>query len=81
VRHTLLSQKPDPRRCKSYTLIKTCKCVEFYNFLILSIFGAPFNHDSLSLDECLLLESMGYLYFFFSFRQAPWHDFFLSHSF
>jgi alpha-D-ribose 1-methylphosphonate 5-triphosphate synthase subunit PhnG len=25
----LLSQKPDPRRCKSYTLIKKCKCVKF----------------------------------------------------
>ena len=30
----LLSQKPDPRRCKPYTLIKKCKCVEFELFLV-----------------------------------------------
>ena len=28
----LLSQKPDPRRCKPYTLIKKCKCVEIKLF-------------------------------------------------
>jgi hypothetical protein len=30
----LLSQKPDPRRCKSYTLIKKCKCVKIKLFLV-----------------------------------------------
>ena len=30
----LLSQKPDPRRCKPYTLIKKCKYVEIKLFLV-----------------------------------------------
>ena len=37
--HILLSQKSDPRRCKSYTLIKMCKCVEY--FPNPNIFGTP----------------------------------------
>ena len=45
----LLSQKPDPRRCKPYTLIKKCKCVDiklFFGvdsfFMILSLFAFSF---------------------------------------
>ena len=37
--HILLSQKPDPRRCKSYTLIKMRKRVEY--FLNHNVFGTP----------------------------------------
>lgn len=39
----------------------------FPKVLIQNIFGIPLNHESLSLDECLLFESMGYLYFFLLF--------------
>ena len=49
--HILLSQKPDPRRCKSYTLIKMCKCVEY--FPIPNIFGTPLIMIFSLLINCL----------------------------
>ena len=61
ISHILLSQKPDPRRCKSYTLIKICKCVEYF-FLILIFFGTPLIMTFSLFDN--YLRSMGYLSFF-----------------
>ena len=62
--HILLSQKPDPTRCKSYTLIKMCKCVEY--FPIPNIFGTPLIMIFSLLINCL--GSMGYISLFFFFQ-------------
>ena len=59
--HILLSQKPDPRRCKSYTFIKMCKCVEY--FPIPNIFGTPLIMIFSLLINCL--GSMSYISLFF----------------
>ena len=58
--HILLSQKPDPRRRKSYTLIKKCKCVGYLPNP--NIFGTPLIMTFSLFDNCL--GSMGYLCFF-----------------
>ena len=93
LRHTCITyfakSKTEPsRRCKSYTLIKTCKCVEFvYNLSNAKIFFLySFDHDSLSLlfKGCLLFKSMGYLISFFlflSFSSCSLACFFSSHAF
>ena len=59
ISHILLSQKLDPMRCKSYTLIKMCKCVEFSNP---NIFDTPLIMTFSLLNNCL--RSMGYFSFF-----------------
>ena len=61
ISHILLSQKLDPRRCKSYTLIKMCKCVEY--FPIPNIFGTPLIMIFSLLINCL--GSMGHISLFF----------------
>ena len=64
--HILLSQKLDSRRCKSYTLIKMCKCMEYFS--IPNIFGTPLIMVFSLLINCL--GSMGYIsLFFFSILQ------------
>ena len=57
--HILLSQKSDPRRCNSYSLIKRCKCVEYFPN---PIFWYSFDHDFLPFYN--YLRSMGYLSLF-----------------
>ena len=60
--------------CKSYTLIKTCKCVEFYKILILNVFWYTFE-SWISLFEWMPF-IWKYGFFFFSFLHALWHAFF-----
>ena len=72
LRHTCITYfakpKTEPQGDASHTLWSRCASVwNFYNFLILNIFGTPLNHESLFLNECLLFECMGYLYFFLYF--------------
>ena len=64
--HILLSQKPDPRRCKSYTLIKKCKCVEFWNLLISKYFCTPLNMTLSLFDGCLWKYGLSFSFLFFS---------------
>ena len=71
ISHILLSQKLDPRRCKSYTLIKKCKYVEY--FPNPNIFGTPLIMTFSLFDTCL--GSMGYFYFFSLFNTWNLHVF------
>ena len=72
VGHTCITyfakSKTRPQGDASHTLWSRRASVwNFYNFLILNIFGAPLIMNLSLLNECLLFESMGYLYFFLSF--------------
>ena len=62
----LLSQKPDPRRCKSYTLIKNVHvsgiCLKIFIYID---FCTPL--DMTLSSFCISFENMGYLYFSVSF--------------
>ena len=71
--HILLSQKRTSRRCKSYTLIKTCNCVEFlvflkYFFVLLwSWLSLSFWRNAFYFKVWTIL--------FVSFLHAVWHAF------
>ena len=84
LRHTCITyfdkSKTGPQGDASHTLWSRRASVwNFYNFLILNIFGTTWIMTLSLFNECLLFESMGYLSFFlsfFSFLHALWYAFF-----
>ena len=72
----LLSQKQDPSRNKSYNLIKMCKCVGYFWWIVDEL------HWMIYLSLYIFFLDMGYIYIFFSslfFLTClvdMWHTFF-----
>ena len=61
----LLSQKQDPSRNESYNLIKRCKCVKYFWWIVDEL------HWMIYLSLCIFFLGHGlYIFFFFSFF---WH--------
>ena len=56
----LLSQKQDPSRNESYNLIKTCKCVEYFWWIVDEL------HCMIYLSPCIFLGHGLYIYIYFS---------------
>ena len=65
----LLSQSPDPRRCKAYTLIKMCKCAKYFLIFIFELLC----HESNSFLGNI--EKMGYAFSLF-FWWTSWYPLF-----
>ena len=85
VGHTCITyfakSKTRPQGDASHTLWSRRASVwNFYNFLILNIFGTPLNHESLSFGWMSFIWKYGLSlflsFFFFSFLHALWHAFF-----
>ena len=60
----LLSQKQDPSRNESYNLIKRCKCVQYFWWIVDELLCMIY------LSPCIFFLDMGYIFFFSSFF---WH--------
>ena len=88
----LLSQKHDPSRNESYTLIKMCKCVGFFfwwmnsfawSFSLLYFLGCGLSFSSLFFWHAMwacVIPSLGmhlyYYYIFLTCLLSMWHTFF-----
>ena len=70
----LLSQKQDPSRNESYNLIKRCKCVEYFWWIVDELLCMIY------LSPCIFFLDMGYIFFSFLFFSTclmdMWHTFF-----
>ena len=70
----LLSQKQDPSRNESYNLIKRCKCVEYFWWIVDELLCMIY------LSPCIFFLGRGlYIFFLFFFSTClvdMWHTFF-----